>query len=223
MRLRTTPVRLLGSDDLRDVEADGDEALLRVDGGRDVNGNGEVDFRTPGTTEYGFERFVTKSRPLIGNHGVNAPRGDGEFLQAIDATRLEEGLHFLTARAYRHRSDGGPAVFSDFKKVIYVDRVPPVAAIAAARRLPGGKVQIDIASRDSTADSMHVLTNVPAGLDNAGVAALVKDGHGRGARIESGALPVRAGRSGRRQGDVDGNDLRDDGTRNVQRLVVQVP
>jgi len=39
-------VRLLGSNDLRDVEADGDGALLRVDAGRDVNGNGSVDFRT---------------------------------------------------------------------------------------------------------------------------------------------------------------------------------
>ena len=85
------PVRLLGSNDLRDVEADGDQALLRVDGGRDVNGNGTVDFKTPGTTEYGFERFVTKSSPLIGNHNLSAPRGDGEFRQTIDATRLEEG------------------------------------------------------------------------------------------------------------------------------------
>ena len=59
---------------MRDVDADGDQALLRVDAGRDVNGNGQVDFRTPGTTEYGFERFVTKSSPLIGNNNVNAPR-----------------------------------------------------------------------------------------------------------------------------------------------------
>jgi len=83
LRLRTTPVRLLGSNNLRDVDADGDEALLRVDDGVDVNGNGAVDFRTPGTTEYGFERFVTKHSPLIGDHNVNAPRGDGEFRQVI--------------------------------------------------------------------------------------------------------------------------------------------
>jgi hypothetical protein len=79
VRLRTKPVRLLGSAALRDVSADGDEALLRLDDGRDLNGNGVVDFRTPGTPEYGFERFVSKHQPLIGNHDVHAPRGDGEF------------------------------------------------------------------------------------------------------------------------------------------------
>ena len=119
---RTKPVRLLGSNDLRDVNADGDEALLRLDGGLDVNGNKVVDFRTPGTTEYGFERFVTKRSPLIGNHDVNAPRGDGEFRQVIDAKRLEKGLHFITVRAYRHKGPGSPAVFSEFRKVIRIDR-----------------------------------------------------------------------------------------------------
>ena len=58
-----------------------------VDAGRDVNGNGEVDFRTAGSTEYGFERFVTKSSPLIGNHDVNAPRGDGEFRPGASTRR----------------------------------------------------------------------------------------------------------------------------------------
>jgi len=223
VRLRTAPVRLLGSDDLRDVDADGDQALLRVDGGRDVNGNGRVDFRAPGTTEYGFERFVTKSRPLIGNNNVNGPRGDGEFRQAIDATRLEEGLHFLTARAYRHRTDGGPAVFRDFKKVVYIDRTPPVAAIAAARRLPGGKVQLDVASRDATADSMHVLTNVPAGLDDAGVAALVKDGRGRCARIDRALFRLELDGLAAGKATVTVVTFEMTGTRNVQRLVVQVP
>ena len=222
-RLRTAPVRLLGSNDLRDVEADGDQALLRVDAGRDVNGNGQVDFRTPGTTEYGFERFVTKSRPLIGNNSVNAPRGDGEFRQVIDATRLEEGLHFLTARAYRHRADGGPAVFRDFKKVVYIDRTPPVAAIAAARRLPGGRAQIDVASRDATADSVHVLTNVPAGLDDAGVAALVKDGRGRCARIDRALFRSELDGLAAGKATLTVVTFEVTGTRNVQRLVVQVP
>src|SRR4030095_15444703 len=133
VRLRTSPVRLLEANYCRAVEADGDQALFRVDGGRDVNGNGIVDFHTPGTTEYGFERFVTKSSPLIGNHNLSAARGDGEFLQTIDATRLEEGMHFLTARAYRHRPDGGPAVFNDFKRVIYIDRVPPESVVDTVR------------------------------------------------------------------------------------------
>ena len=39
-----------------------------------MNGNGKVDFTTPGATEYGFERFVTKASPLIGNHERRARR-----------------------------------------------------------------------------------------------------------------------------------------------------
>lgn len=184
VRLRTRPVRLLGSNDLRDVEADGDQALLRVDGGRDVNGNGAVDFRTPGTTEYGFERFVTKSSPLIGNHSLSADRGDGEFRQTINATRLEEGLHFITARAYRHRPDGGPAVFSDFKRVVYIDRVRPESAVDNLRRVSANTVEVLVRSRDATANGVHVLTNVPASTSDAAVLAMVNDGRGRCDRLD---------------------------------------
>ena len=67
VRLRTRPVRLLDSDALRDVWADGDQALLKLDAGRDLNGNRKVDFSEPGSTAYGFERFRTKSKPLIGS------------------------------------------------------------------------------------------------------------------------------------------------------------
>jgi len=186
VRLRTTPVRLLGSDDLRDVNADGDEALLRMDDGRDLNGNGVVDFRTPGSTEYGFERFVTKRQPLIGNHNARAPRGDGEFRQRIDASRLAEGMHFLTARAYRHRTDGGPAVFSDFKKVIYIDRRPPDAVFDSFHPVtsaPNDR-EVWIRSTDLTADTLHVFANLPASTSESDIIAMVSEGKGRLERID---------------------------------------
>jgi len=187
VRLKTSAVRLLGSNDLRDVDADGDEALLRVDGGRDVNGNGAVDFRTPGTSEYGFERFVTKHQPLIANHDVRAPRGDGEFRQRINATRLEEGLHFLTARVYRHRDDGGPAVFSDFKKTIYVDRLPPSSSFDSFHpREAAGEAEVWIRSIDGTADRVHVFANLPPQTDDAAVLAMVKEGKGLLTRVDGG-------------------------------------
>jgi hypothetical protein len=186
VRLRTRPVRLLGSNDLRDVNADGDEALLRMDGGRDLNGNGTVDFRVPGATEYGFERFVTKHSPLIGNHDLNAARGDGEFRQAIDATRLEEGVHFLTARAYRHRNPESPAVFSDFKKVIYVDRRPPEAAFDSLHPIDGAPNDREawIRSIDLTADAVHVFANLPTTTTEAEILSMVNDGRGRAERID---------------------------------------
>ncbi|MBT4692496.1 MAG: hypothetical protein HOB73_04055, partial [Planctomycetaceae bacterium] len=102
-RLLTNEVRLLGLDSLRDVFADGDHALLKLDGGLDINGNGVVDFVTPGDVSYGFETFADKSSPLIGPGGIGGSRGDGEFLQTIDATKLSEGVHHLESRAFRHR------------------------------------------------------------------------------------------------------------------------
>lgn len=120
VKLKTVEVNLLGS--IRDEFADGDNALLKVDGGVDVNGNGHVDFTSPGTLAYGFERFVTKSNPRIGPQGLGGPRGSGEFEQTIDATKLEPGLHFIEVRAFRHRTDKGPEVFSRFTKVIRIER-----------------------------------------------------------------------------------------------------
>ena len=55
----------------------------------------------------------------------------------IDATRLSEGIHFITVRAYRHQPAGSPAVFSDFKKVIYIDRLPPSPSSTASARWKG--------------------------------------------------------------------------------------
>ena len=223
LRLRTIPVRLLGSDALRDVEADGDNALLRVDAGRDVNGNGAVDFRDPGTTEYGFERFVTKRSPLIGPGGVKGPRGDGEFRQEIDATRLEEGLHFLTARAYRHRTDGGPAVFTDFRRVIYIDRRPPVSALESMRRVSGEEVEVIVRSQDGTADSVHVLPNLAAGAGEAEVLALVKQGQGHAERIDRALFRVRVRNLAAGPAVFTVVALEPSGTRNVQRINVTIP
>jgi hypothetical protein len=114
VKIKTVEVNLLGS--TRDAPADGDNAQLRIDGGRDINGDGAVDFRTPGDTSYGFEQFRDKSSPLIRPGG----RGDGEFIQTIDATKLEKGIHFIEVRAFRHRIDNGPAVFTSLKKVISI-------------------------------------------------------------------------------------------------------
>jgi hypothetical protein len=178
VRLRTVPVRLLGSRELRDVWADGDQALLRVDGGCDVNGNGKVDFTEPGSTAYGFERFLTKSSPLVGRGGLRGPRGDGEFRQVVDATALEEGVHFLTVRAWRHRTDGGPAVFADFKRVVYVDRRPPRCRFDSFRR-SGDGLEVWVRSIDRTADAVHVFVDLPAGLADADVVERARQGQGK--------------------------------------------
>jgi glycosidase len=183
VRLRTQAVRLLGANALRDVWADGDQALLRVDAGRDVNGNGKVDFTQPGSTAYGFERFLTKSSPLIGRAGIRGPRGDGEFRQVVDATGLEEGVHFITVRAWRHRTDGGPDVFSDFKRVVYIDRLPPRCRFDSFHR-SGAGLDVWIRSADKTADSVHVFVDLPPVLTDPEILERARQGGGRTEHID---------------------------------------
>ena len=225
VRLRTKPVRLLGSNALRDVKADGDEALFRMDAGLDLNGNGKVDFGTPGTTEYGFERFVTKSSPLIRNHDVQAARGDGEFRQRIDASRLEEGLHFLSVRAYRHQPAGSPAVFSEFRKVIYIDRSPPVSAFDSFHPLGSGpsNTEVWIRSVDFTADRLHAFANLAGTVSEAEVLAMANAGQGRLERNDRALFKGTV--NGLRQGS---NTLtlvafERTGTRGVNRVTAVLP
>jgi hypothetical protein len=189
VELRTTAVNLLGNPAFRDRDADGDNALLRIDGGLDLNGNGQVDFRTPGPTSYGFEEFITFRQP-----GYSQPDGAGIYRQAIDATTLGEGFHYLTARAYRHRNTGEPAVFSDFKKVLYVDRQKPLSAIESFLPIQpananAGDRDLIVRSLDSTAYRMtaqelanaggpqhsgvHVFLDLPAALTETQVLEMV--------------------------------------------------
>ncbi len=186
-RLLTNEVRLLGSDDLRDPYADGDHALLKLDGGTDINGNGNVDYVDPSNISYGFEAFTDKSSPLIGPNGINGERGDGEFLQTIDATHLEEGIHFLEARAFRHRTDNGPSVFTDFKQSIYVDRLPPESEIASFHARVDGVNEnrtLHIRSTDQTANSVHVFLDLPSGLSDESIIAMVQQGEGTTTQID---------------------------------------
>jgi hypothetical protein len=177
LRLQTNEVRLLGLNALRDVYADGDSAVFKVDGGLDFNNNGRVDNVTPNSVTYGFERFGGKSNPWIGSGGLSGARGDGEFYQDLDLTKLSEGYHFLEARAFRHRTDGGPAVFSEWKQTVYVDRLKPNSSIGGFGKYSSfaGDYDVQFKSDDLTADTMHVFLNLPANLTDAQVLAMTGD------------------------------------------------
>lgn len=170
--LQTASVTL--SNGYRDTAADGDSAYLKLDGGIDLNGSGTVDFRNPSsTTHYGFESFGTKSSPLVGG-------GDGEFVQLVNTTTLSEGYHYLEARAFRFRNDGGQPVYSSFKKVIYVDRLKPVSAVDTFLPWDAGNSQnrdLAVRSTDQTANAVHTFLNLPANLTDAQVIALVAAGN----------------------------------------------
>jgi hypothetical protein len=174
--LRTQAVSLPG--DIRDRDADGSNALLRVDEGIDVNGNGVVDVMSPSSVSYGFEDFTT-----FKTTGFQATDGNGEYRQTIDTSQLAEGVHFITARAFRNRNDGGPAVYSDFTKAIYVDRLKPVSEIASFEPFdPTNADNRDIIVRsvDQTAATVHVFHNLPASFTEAQILSFVGDNNDSG-------------------------------------------
>jgi hypothetical protein len=174
--LRTQAVFLPG--DIRDRDADGSNALLKINGGVDVNGNGVVDVTSPDSVAYGFEDFTT-----FKVNGYDAADGNGEYRQTIDTSQLAEGTHFITARAFRNRDDGGPAVFSDFTKAIYVDRLKPVSEIASFEPFdPNNDANRDIIVRsvDKTAEAVHVFHNLPASFSDEQIMSFVGDNNDSG-------------------------------------------
>jgi glycosidase len=162
VRLDTNAVTL--PDGFRDLNADGDFAALKIDQGIDVNGNGGVDFTAPGSTTYGFENFTTLNSP-----GFGSPTGDGAYEQTVDATQLAEGYRFITTRAFRRRTDGGPAIYSDFKRVVYIDRLPPDSAVDSLELNGTGTGNMDLLMRsvDQTAQAVFVYLDLPANATEA--------------------------------------------------------
>ncbi len=145
-----------------------------------------MDFRTPGSVTYGFENFT------IRNPGNVSPNGNGNYQQTVNVAALGEGYHYLTARAFRRRSDGGPAVFTDFKKVLYIDREKPVSAIASFDPITAGVSEnrdLVVRSVDGTAyrlttaemqqpgvpqkSGVHVLLDIPASFSEQEILSVI--------------------------------------------------
>lgn len=184
VELRTSAVVLPGA--IRDRHADGDHAMVRIDEGLDLNANGQVDDVNPTSVAYGFDNFVDVRQP-----GFFQPNGEGTYRQTIDVAGLTEGYHFVTTRAFRHRNpgtitandpatagDGGPAVFTDFREAIYVDRFAPPMEVASFDPY-GQPYQRDLMVRslDQTADAAHVFLDLPAGLSTSAILNLVNGGN----------------------------------------------
>jgi hypothetical protein len=194
VQLNTTPVFLQDPDSsnplatVRDVHADGDTAMIKVDGGVNINGVAGIDNVTPGSVGYGFENFTTVVRTpgYVWNNGANIGTGSGSYAQSIDATQLAEGRHYITVRAFRHRDgatdgDGGPAVFTDFKRTIYVDRLPPVASIVSFDPFvsnPANPNNRDLIVRsvDKTADNMYLYLDLPAAMTDSEILQRAQQG-----------------------------------------------
>jgi glycosidase len=192
VQLDTVPLALLDPTTgqfVRDIHADGDTAVIRIDDGLDLNNLAGIDNPTPGSVAYGFEEFTDTRVPGFGNSG------SGSYAQTIDTTQLAEGRHFITVRAFRHRDiatggDGGPAVFTDFKRVIYVDRFAPEAEIVSFEPYASSPNTLQnrdlvVKSVDGTANGMHIFLDLPEGLTDAQVLQMATGGQNTAGRYDA--------------------------------------
>ena len=169
LSLNTDVANLLGT--YRDHPADGDNAILKVDGGVDVSGSGLCTDPSNAVT-YGFGQFVTTHAP--GYAANNGAGGTGTYAQTIDAAKLGQGYHYLTVEAFRHRDDGGPAVYTDWRQTIYVDLAPPDSKAAGFDATVAGTNEsrtLTVNNTDGLADNVHVLLDVGSALTDAQVIA----------------------------------------------------
>lgn len=162
-----------------------DAAMLRIDRGMDVNGNGVIDNVDPGSVAYGYDHFLTESSPLK-DGGVDVGGGviRGRYRQAVDATQLSEGRHYLSVIAFRSRPGGAPPIINTWRKVILIDRAPPEVALkapASGQAITSSIFQFAVRSVDRTADRMHVFLNQPPGTD---VVAMAEAGQGLMSQID---------------------------------------
>jgi hypothetical protein len=192
VQLNTTPVSLVDPTNgqlVRDYAADGDTAVIRVDEGLDLNNLPGIDNPTPGSVAYGFEDFTDTRVPGFSNGG------QGVYSQTLDTTQLAEGRHYITVRAFRHRDsatggDGGPAVFTHFKRVIYVDRLNPESEVVSFEPYASSPSTLQnrdliVKSVDGTANGMHMFLDVPEGLTDAQILQMATNGQNTAGRYDA--------------------------------------
>lgn len=214
--LNTQKRMLLGS--IHDHAADGDNAIFRVDGGVALNGHAAVDFVDPNNSvSYGFENFTTLKNP-----GYFTADNNGSYMQSIDATQLADGYHYITARVFRHSDNAnGPAIYTDYKDTIYVDRHKPISTINSFAPLVSGvneNRQLVVKSADGTANSIHTYLDLPAAMTDAQILNLVNQGQGTAGQIDTNLWAY--GYNGMQSGNhvVTIVSYRPTGSYNIQRI-----
>jgi glycosidase len=141
-----------------------DFAVFRFNQGyADLNGNGVVDQLPPGATvDAGYEQFLTQFSPISGPGGTGTV---GVYRQTINAAQLPEGFNYISVIAYRRRTDGGLPIFKEFRKVVYIDRLPPQVTLLDNPAAANGNFEFRAKALDRTVDSVYILANLAVGVD----------------------------------------------------------
>ncbi len=169
-----------------------DQAFFRLNGGfADYNGNGNFDQPAGLQLDGGYESFLTQRSPISGPGGTGTA---GLYRQVINTNQLPEGVNYLNVLCYRRRTDGGLPIFNDFRKVFYVDLLPPQVTLQPTLvPIGGGLFQYRVTTTDRTVNSVHILANIAQGanpltLINSSTQAFQYDRFEW--RLSSGSLPA---------------------------------
>jgi len=183
---RLTPISVITADsfevrlettDPDPLDPDKDDfAMLRMDGGIDLNGNGVVDATDPSFVGYGFENFTTQVVTLQSG-GINIGGVQkGLYRQTIDATKLSEGRHYLTVIAFRHRPAGSPPIFQTWRQVLCIDRQTAslvCTAPASGQTITTATYKFVVRSTDGTVRTANMFLDAAPGTD---LVALARSG-----------------------------------------------
>ncbi len=129
---------------------------------RDWNGNGVIDITPTASVIGGYENFLTFNAPLY-----NSGSSFGLYRQVIDATTMEEGLHYLRVIVFRKRPAGTTPIFRQVRKVVYIDRMPPdIELVQANTTIQGNSSpEFTVLANDRTTRTVHMFANLDNGVD----------------------------------------------------------
>lgn len=142
-----------------------DNALFKIDQGYvDYNGNGISDFDYTNAVAGGYENFVTLKDPLY-NKGFLINQGN--YAQTINSSQLDEGVHYLSVIAFRHRNANETPLFREFRQVFYIDRLDPIADITNFTPVISSNpsTTYQVKAGDRTVTRTHVIMNLAEASD----------------------------------------------------------
>ena len=113
-------------------------------------------------------------------------------------------------------------MFSDFKQVIYIDRLPPPGRVASIRPAGAG-IDVDVRSTDGTAESMHAFVDLPAATSEQAILARVGQGEGRLNRVDRDLFRAHFANLASGSHVLTIVIFEPSGSRNVQRETVTAP
>ena len=130
----------------------------------DYNKNGGVDLPAANTLDGGYENFLTQASPIDGAGGTGTT---GLYRQVIQTADLPEGMNYVSVLAYRERPAGTLPILKEFRKVIYVDRLPPSAQFVPPpnNEVATASYAFTVNAADRTVNKVHIIANVPQGTD----------------------------------------------------------